>query len=112
MTEPIDIYVNPTYLPASIAQDYDKLWTTERIDRVIAAAKKNSVAIEINCDLKLPKAEFIKKAKAAGLKFTFGTNNTSTKLGDHLGYALQMIEECGLNGYDIWVPRKFPNKQK
>jgi inosine-uridine nucleoside N-ribohydrolase len=112
MTEPIDIYVNPTYLPASIAQDYDKLWTTERIDRVIAAAKKNNVAIEINCDLKLPKAEFIKKAKAAGLKFTFGTNNTSTNLGDHLAYALQMIEECGLNGYDIWVPGKFPGKQK
>jgi hypothetical protein len=26
-TEPIDIYVNPTFLPAAIAPMYDSLWT-------------------------------------------------------------------------------------
>ncbi len=30
-TEPIDIYVNPTFLPAAIAAKYDALWTEERM---------------------------------------------------------------------------------
>ena len=46
--EPVDIYVNPTLLPASLKPEYDQLWTPERIDRVIAVLKKNNVAIEIN----------------------------------------------------------------
>ena len=29
--EPIDIYVNPTYLPEEINSMYDELWTPERI---------------------------------------------------------------------------------
>lgn len=112
MTEPIDIYVNPTYLPEALAKDYDTLWTDERMDRVIAAAQKNHVAIEINGNLRLPSAKFIKKAKAAGLKFTFGTNNVSPDLGDHLAYALAIIQECGLDGSDMWVPGKFPLPRK
>ena len=41
-TEPIDIYVNPTFLPDVIAAEYDALWTPERMDRVIAAAARNA----------------------------------------------------------------------
>ena len=35
VTEPVAIYVNPTYLPESIADRYDELWTDERIDRIV-----------------------------------------------------------------------------
>ena len=52
--EPIDIYVNPTFLPAVIAPRYDALWTEARMTRVIDAAVKNGVAIEINARYKLP----------------------------------------------------------
>ena len=31
--EPIDIYVNPTYLPDVLAKEYDELWTPERLDK-------------------------------------------------------------------------------
>ncbi len=112
MTEPIDIYANPTFLPPTLAKDYETLWTDARIDRVVAAAKKNNVAIEINSNLKLPGLRFIKKAKAAGLKFTLGTNNDSPNLGDHLGYALEVIEKCGLSAEDMWMPGKFPAPRK
>ncbi len=112
MTEPIDIYANPTFLPPDLAKDYETLWTDARMDRVIAAAKKNNVAIEINSNLKLPNLRFIKKAKAAGLKFTLGTNNASPDLGDHLAYALEVIEKCGLSAEDMWLPGKFPAPRK
>ena len=82
--EPIDIYVNPTFLPEVIAAEYDTLWTEERMDRVIQAAVKNGVAIEINARYRLPSEKFIRKAKEAGAKFSFGTNNGDKNLGDWL----------------------------
>ena len=106
--EPIDIYVNPTYLPDLLAKEYDDLWTAERQRRVIAAAAKNGVAIEISNRLRLPKPAFIKDAKQAGIKFTFGTNNVDRELG-RAEYGRQMIRECGLVPQDFWMPtqRRF-----
>jgi len=101
--EPIDIYVNPTYLPEVIANDYDQLWTPARQTQIIKAAVANGVAIEINNGLRLPKAAFIKQAKEAGVKFTFGSNNLNAKFG-RLEYCMEMIKECGLTAGDMWKP--------
>ena len=109
MREPIDIYANPTFLPRQIASGYETLWTPERRHKVIAAAVANDVAIEINNRYKIPSASFIKDAKAAGAKFSFGTNNADANLG-RLEYPIQMVRECGLVWQDIFVPR--PNGQK
>ncbi len=103
--EPIDIYVNPSYIPDEIANRYDELWTVARMDRVIAALKRNHVALEINDRRRIPSAAFIKRAKAAGIKFTFGTNNGGPNDLGNLEYCLQMIKECGLEGTDIWLPQ-------
>ena len=102
--EPIDIYVNATYLPEVIAEEYDVLWTRERMEKVIEAAVANDVAIEISARLKLPSFEFIKLAKEKGVKFTFGTNNVDENLG-HLEYCMEAIEKCGLTPLDMWVPK-------
>ena len=109
MREPIDIYANPTFLPRQIASEYETLWTAERRHKVIAAAIDNNVAIEINNRYKIPGASFIKEAKAAGAKFSFGTNNADANLG-RLEYPIQMVRECGLVWQDIFVPR--PDGQK
>ena len=103
--EPIDIYVNSTYLPEILQPEYDKLWTEKRMDRVINAAVKNHIAVEINARFKIPSATFIKRAKAAGVKFSLGTNNMDKNLGT-LDYALQMIDECGLKPDDFFKPKK------
>ncbi len=102
--EPIDIYVNPTFLPEVIAADYDRLWTPARMQKVIDGAKKNGVAIEINNRYRLPSAAFIKAAKKAGVKFSFGTNNGERDLG-RLEYSAAMVKECGLEWQDIFVPK-------
>jgi len=103
--EPINIYVNATFLPDCIASRYDELWTPERMQKVIDAAAKNHIAIEINARYRIPSAAFIKRAKQAGVKFTFGTNNVDAKLG-RLEYCLDMIDQCGLTGNDIYLPEK------
>jgi len=99
--EPVDIYVNPTYLPEVISSEYNKLWTDERMDRVISAAVKNGIAIEINSRYRIPSSRFIKRAKKAGVKFTLGINNADTNLG-FTEYGLEMIEECKLEPGDFW----------
>lgn len=102
--EPVDIYANPTYLPDQIARNYEQLWTEERRKKVIEAAVRNQVSIEINSRRNLPSPSFIRMAKAAGAKFNFGTNNAGP---DDLGrceYGLRMVEECKLAWQDFFVP--------
>ncbi|UCG27935.1 MAG: hypothetical protein JSV24_00850 [Bacteroidales bacterium] len=101
--EPIDIYVNPTFLPEQIAGRYDELWTPDRMQKVILALQENEIALEINSRYKIPSAGFIKKAKEAGVRFTMGTNNGDNELG-YLEYGLQMIEDCDLTPNDFWKP--------
>jgi histidinol phosphatase-like PHP family hydrolase len=103
--EPIDIYVNPTFLPEQMASRYDQFWTSERMDQVIEAAKKQNVAIEINNRFVLPSEAFIEKAHKAGLKFTIGTNNVD-KSFTGADYAQKMIEKFDLKKSDFFLPEK------
>jgi len=107
--EPIDIHANPTFLPEAIAHDYDRLWTTARMQRVIDAAKANDVAIEINNRYRLPSAAFIQLGKKAGVKFSIGTNNGDPNVG-RIEYAVAMVKQCGLTPQDFFVPK--PEGQK
>lgn len=103
--EPVDLHVNPTFLPAKLATRYDELWTSERMDKVIDALLRNQVALEINARYCIPSVAFIKKAKAAGVKFSFGTNNVKNDDLNRLEYNLKVIKEAGLTKNDMFLPR-------
>ena len=111
-TEPIDIYVNPTYLPASIAADYDRLWTKQRMKQVIDAAVENSVAIEINGRFRLPSERFLRLAKSASAKFTFGTNNGGAEDFGEWSYPLEMQKKLALSWQDMYVPGHAPSRSQ
>ena len=102
-TEPINIYVNPTYLPAQMADRYDIFWTEARMDKVINAAKEHKIAIEINNRFKIPSVAFIARAKKAGIKFTVGTNNADSNFTG-AEYALEVIKKCGLTQENFYHP--------
>lgn len=104
VTEPIAIYVNPTYLPSEIEDQYEALWTDERIDRVVQALKENGVALEINSRLKLPGSRIVAAAKAAGVKFAMGTNNTNSENLGNLEWSLNVVEEHQLQPSDMFLP--------
>lgn len=108
--EPIDIYVNPTFIPDQIAKDYDRLWTEERMRKVLSALVRNGVAMEINDRYKLPSAAFIKLGKEMGVKFTFGTNNAGPGDLRRCDYGRQMVAECKLGWQDFWAPGAFGPK--
>jgi hypothetical protein len=107
--EPIDIYANPTFLPDVIASGYQELWTQERMSKVIEAAKKYDVAIEINNRYRIPSETFLKMAKQAGVKFSFGTNNSDANVG-RMEYCLDMVKACNLRWQDIFFPKLGENR--
>jgi len=111
-TEPIDIYVNPTYLPTSIAADYDALWTPERMQKIIDAAIAHNVAIEINGRFRLPSEAFLRLAKSAGAKFTIGTNNGGADDFGHWDYPLEMQQKLELSWQDMYVPGHYPSRSQ
>ena len=101
--EPADIYANPTFLPEIMSADYARYWNEKRIKRLLDVLEKYHIALEINPRYKIPSFDIIRKAKARGIKFTFGTNNENRDFGK-LEYAIQAIHECGLTKDDIWFP--------
>ncbi|MCQ2149617.1 MAG: DUF1080 domain-containing protein [Bacteroidales bacterium] len=101
--EPADIYANATFLPDFLAEDYDRLWTDERTDKVLDVLKAKGIALEINARYRIPGERIILRAKEKGVKFTFGTNNADADTGK-LEYCLDMVEKCGLSKEDIWFP--------
>lgn len=102
--EPADIYVNPFFLPTSMNDRYDQFWTEQRVDRAISALKKSGKVLEINELYQIPSKAIIMKAKEAGLKFSFGSNNVKPEVGK-LEYAIRMKKECGLTAQDMYKPK-------
>jgi len=102
---PIQIWASAILLPESLKARYDELWTPQRMDRLIQASVKNSIAIEINSRWETPKAGFIRRAKAAGAKFSIGTDQHGAEIGQ-IEYSLRVAKECGLTAADFFVPSR------
>jgi histidinol phosphatase-like PHP family hydrolase len=103
--EPIQIFGWPLFLPVCIARDYYSLWTRERMQALLSAAKARSIAIEINDMSHTPDERFILMAKAQGLKFTFGSDARNADAG-RLSYCKSVARRCGLTSADFYVPRR------
>lgn len=101
--EPIDILANTTWLPAGMLEQWEDYWTPPRMKKVIDAALKFGVALEISASYKLPKLPFLKLAKAAGAKFSFGSNGRYPNMGK-LDYCLEMARELGLKESNMFSP--------
>lgn len=104
LQEPMDIYVNPCFLPEPMDKRYDELWTEARMNKFVDALAKSGKALEINDRYEIPNKAIIQKAKNAGVKFTFGTNNVEPEVGK-LDYCIRMKNECGLTSNDMFKPK-------
>lgn len=101
--EPINIFSWPLFLPVCIARDYYTLWTDERMQQIISAARKKNIAIEINDMAHTPHEKFIHMAKDQGLKFTFGSDSRNQNAG-RLVYSKAVAKKCNLKKTDFYIP--------
>lgn len=105
LQEPMDVYVNSCFLPDQMADRYDEFWTEARMNKFVEAMAKSGKALEINARYNIPNKAIIQKAKEAGVKFTFGTNNAGA---DDLGlmeYCIQIKNEFGITANDMYKPK-------
>ena len=102
-TEPIDILANASWLPGAISKNYDALWSEKRVQRVIDAAVKHGVAFKISSSLCLPKLFWLKMAKEAGVKFSFGSNIRGPEVGK-MDYCVEMAKKLDLTRQHMFTP--------
>jgi len=107
--EPIDILVNTTWLPAGMLEQWELYWTPMRMQKVVDAALKYGIALEISSGFRLPKLPFLKLAKKAGAKFSFGSNGRYPNMGK-LDYSFEMAKQLDLTPADMFTPA--PEGQK
>jgi histidinol phosphatase-like PHP family hydrolase len=101
--QPIDVFGNLSWLPKPLADEYEKYWTPARIRRVVKAAVEHRVALEISSSLKLPKLGFLRIAKLAGARFSFGSNGRYPNMGQ-LDYCLEAARKLDLTRRDMFTP--------
>ena len=101
--EPADIFANAFFLPDFLADNFDGMWTDERVDRVLDVMAENGIAMEISARYKIPSPRVVAMAKERGIKFTFGTNNVDADFG-RLEYSLETARDLGLSKEDMWFP--------
>ncbi len=102
---PINIFAWPLFLPVCIARDYYTLWTRDRMQAILEAAKARNIAIELNDMAHTPHDEFVLMAKQQGLKFTLGSDMRSQNVG-RLDYCRKLITRCNLVASDFWTPTR------
>ena len=70
---------------------------------IIAALKRTGTAVEIDSAYKIPRMPFLRLAKSAGLKFSFGSNSGSGP-ARAIDFCLETAKELGLKDRDLFVP--------
>jgi len=105
LDEPIDVFANPTYLPAFAEDEYDRLWTEVRCRALIQKAIDGNIALEIQAQSNFPSKRFIALAREMGAKFAFGTNNFDGNPVDVSRWEAT-IREFKLTEDDLWKPRR------
>lgn len=104
--EPIDILANPTYLPPRMEKYYDTFWNAERMGRLIDAAVKNNVALEIQAGSKFPRRAFLDLARQKGAKLSIGRNNHDDKKNE-LDSSLDWLEKLNASPGEMFLlPKK------
>jgi len=101
--EPLDIFAHPTWLPKPLDQDYDALWTPERMKPIVDALKRTGTAVEIDSHYNIPHMPFLQMAKEARLKFAFGSN-THADSAHGLEYCVETARAAGIGPKDMFVP--------
>jgi histidinol phosphatase-like PHP family hydrolase len=79
------------------------LWSEKRVQKVVDAAVKHGVAVEISSSLRLPKLFWLEMAKEAGTTFSFGSNIRGPEVGK-MDYCIEMAKKLGLTRERMFTP--------
>jgi hypothetical protein len=107
--EPLDIFAHPTWLPAPLDSRAEELWTEERMKPIIRALQRTGTAVEIDSAFQIPSLAFLRMAKDARLKFSFGSNSGSGP-ARAIDFCVERAKAMGLTASDMFAPAKANKK--
>ncbi len=102
-TTPLDIWSHPMWVTRKFTAQLEKMWTEERMRRVITTLKNTNTAVEIDSSIRLPTPTFLKMARAEGIKFSFGASSQGMQINP-LDWSIATAKELGLTRTDMFQP--------
>jgi histidinol phosphatase-like PHP family hydrolase len=100
---PLDIWAHPMWVTRRFNPQLEKLWTEERMRRVVTTLKNTNTAVEIDSSIKGPTMPFIRMAKAEGVKFSFGGSSQGARVNP-IDWSIATAKEAGLTRNDMFHP--------
>ncbi|MCC7174754.1 MAG: twin-arginine translocation signal domain-containing protein [Bryobacterales bacterium] len=108
-TTPLDIWSHPMWVTRKFSADLEKMWTEERMRRVVLCCKNTNTAVEIDSSVKLPTMPFLKMAKSEGVKFCFGASSQGARINP-IDWSIATARELGLTRKDMFQPAPWGRK--
>lgn len=108
-TTPLDIWSHPMWVTRKFAPQLERMWTEERMRRVVTALKNTNTAVEIDSAVKLPTMPFLRMATAEGIKFSFGASSQGARINP-IDWSIATAKELGLTRANMFQPAPRPRK--
>ena len=102
-TTPLDIWSHPMWVTRKFTSQLEKMWTEERMRRVVMTCKNTNTAVEIDSSVRLPTMPFLRMAKEEGLKFSFGASSQGTRVNP-IDWSINTARDLGLTKKDMFQP--------
>lgn len=104
---PVQIVAHSTLTPPALLAlepDVHAWWTQDREDRFVEAVAKSGVAMEISNRYRLPHDRLLRKAAAAGARFSLGSDGHHEHQIGRLEWAVDTARRVGITDADLFVP--------
>jgi histidinol phosphatase-like PHP family hydrolase len=106
-TMPVQIVAHSTLTPPALLElegDTDAWWTAPREDRFVEALVESGVALEISARYRLPHDRMLRKALAAGARFSLGSDAHHEEQVGRLEWAVETARRVGVTARELFVP--------
>jgi putative hydrolase len=105
-----DVLAHPTQLPPGLKGQNKTLFTEEWIEELISSAADQNIAIELNCGMKIPDEDFIRKCIHKGIKIATGSSAHKSDDVGELDYAKRILRKLEVEEDQIFLPKKISKK--
>jgi histidinol phosphatase-like PHP family hydrolase len=108
-TMPIQIAAHSTLMPPALLaleNDVHAWWTEEREEQYVEALRESGVALEISNRYKLPHDRLLERARAAGVRFTLGSDGHTRAQVARLEWAAETARRVGITERELFVPER------
>jgi histidinol phosphatase-like PHP family hydrolase len=106
-----DILAHPGLLPVNLRSRSAEILDARWDERLIELALRHGFALELSSRWQVPLPSTVKRAKAAGVKFSFGSDAHHPEQVCRLDFSQALAAECGLAAADLfWPARQLAEK--